>query len=112
MTWRLLKRIIKADLYRYDGLTGYRGLLRGLLKPGFRYLFLFRLVTSLGKSPVRFILKIVKRRYRYKYGFEIDFDADIGEGFYLSEHCGSVVIGPIKIGKHCNVAHVVTIGRS
>lgn len=47
-----------------------------------------------------------------KYGFEIDLNAKIGEGFYLSDHCGPVIIGPVKIGKHCNIAHNVTIGRA
>lgn len=62
--------------------------------------------------PFRFLLKLIKRHYRFKYGFEIDLNARIGEGFYLSEHLGKVVIGPVKIGDHCNIAHGVTIGRA
>jgi len=105
--------IIKADLYRHDGLKGFGGFLRGWFKPGFRYTLYFRLIQAQGKySPFRFFLRWLKRNGRMQYGFEIDVDAQIGEGFYLSDHCGPVIIGPIKIGKHCNIAHGVTIGRS
>lgn len=108
-----LLKVIKADLYRHQGLSGFKGLLRGWFKPGFRYTFLLRLVQSQKpSSPWRFILRMIKRRYRFKYGYEINLDAQIGEGFYLSDHIGLVVIGPVKIGKHCNIAHNVTIGRS
>jgi serine O-acetyltransferase len=108
-----IQKIIKADLFRHEGLSGFGGLLKGWFKPGFRYTLLFRLVGSKNKySPVIFFLRLLKRRYRLKYGFEIDLNAEIGEGFYLSDHCGPVIIGPVKMGKYCNVAHGVTIGRS
>jgi serine O-acetyltransferase len=108
-----LREIVKADLYRHEGLSGYSGLIEGWFKPGFRYTLLFRLVWGQHKaSPFHFLLRLLKRRYRLKYGFEIDLNAEIGEGFYLSDHVGPVVIGPIKIGKHCNVSHNVTIVRS
>lgn len=61
---------------------------------------------------MRTIYKMLKRRCRFKYGFEISANAQIGEGFYLSDHCGPVVIGPVKIGKYCNICHCVTIGRA
>jgi serine O-acetyltransferase len=105
--------IIKADLYRHDGLRGFRGFLRGWFKPGFRYTYLYRKVTDPATNGVaRFFYRFLKRRYRLRYGYEISIEAQIGEGFYLSDHCGPVVIGPIKIGKHCNIAHGVTIGRA
>jgi len=108
-----LIRLIKSDLYRYHELQGFSGFLRGWFKPGFRYTFLFRLVCKQTEfMPFRLLLKLVTRHYRFKYGFEIDLNASIGEGFYLAGHIGTVVIGPVKIGKHCNVAHGVTIGRA
>jgi serine O-acetyltransferase len=108
-----LNRIIKADLYRHNGLVGIKGLIVGWFFPGFRYTYLFRKCQQHQKNPLRGIFyRILKRKYRFKYGYEIDPDAQIGEGFYLSDHCGNVVIGPIKMGKNCNIAHSVTIGRS
>ncbi len=108
-----LARLVGADLYRHDGLSGFRGFCRGLFRPGFRYSLLMRLTTARRRpSPLSFLLRAMKRRYRFKYGYEINPEARIGEGFLLSDHCGPVVIGPVAIGKLCSVAHNVTIGRT
>jgi serine O-acetyltransferase len=108
-----LDKTIKADLYRHEGLTGVKGFIIGWFLPGFRYTYLFRKVVQHRKSFLKMIFfRVLKRRYRFKYGYEISHDAQIGEGFFLSPHCGPVIIGPIKIGKNCNIAHSVTIGRS
>ena len=107
-----MNRIIAADLYRHFGLRGTRGLIKGLSYPGFRYTYLFRKVTLSKKGAFsRIIYRMLLRHYRFKYGFEINCDARIGEGFYLSSHCSTVVVGPVTIGKNCNVGHSVTIGR-
>jgi serine O-acetyltransferase len=108
-----LSRLIKTDLYRHDGLSGLSGFFRGLGKPGFRYTLLLRLLAVRKRpSPLRFLLRVLKRRYRFRYGFEINPAARFGEGFHLTDHCGPVVIGPVTIGKHCSIAHNVTIGRA
>ena len=108
-----MNAIIEADLYRHEGLKGFKGFIKGWFIPGFRYTFLFRKVVQSGRlSPGGMFLRTLKRRYRYKYGFEIHPDAQIGKGFYLTSHCGPVIIGPVKIGRNCNISHSVTIGRS
>jgi serine O-acetyltransferase len=108
-----MDRYIKADLYRHNRLSGIRGFLIGWFKPGFRYTYILRKTMRYKKkSPLGLFYRILKRRYRFKFGYEISSDAQIGEGFYLSSHCGPVIIGPIKIGKNCNISHSVTIGRS
>jgi serine O-acetyltransferase len=108
-----LNKTIEADLYRHEGLTGLRGFIKGWFIPGFRYTYIFRKVTRYSKYSVMGIFfRLLKRRYRFKYGFEIDSEARIGDGFYLSSHCGPVIIGPVSMGKNCNVSHSVTIGRS
>lgn len=108
-----LARLVMADLYRHEGLSGFKGFCGGLLRPGFRYSLLLRLMTGRRRSsPLGWLLRAMKRRYRFKYGYEINPEARIGEGFLLSDHCGPVVIGPVKIGKLCSVAHNVTIGRT
>ncbi len=107
-----MDKLIKSDLYRHGGLKGINGLIKGFLSPGFRYTFLLRKTAKHRRySPLGIFYRLLKRRYRFKYGFEISTDASIGEGFYLTEHCGPVVIGPAKIGKNCNIGHSVTIGR-
>jgi serine O-acetyltransferase len=108
-----MDKIIKADLYRHEGLKGIKGFIKGWFLPGFRYTYLLRMISRHGRFSLRGIFyRLLKRRYRFKYGFEINPEADIGEGFYLTEHCGPIIIGPVKIGKNCNVAHSVTIGRA
>ncbi len=108
-----MNRKIKADLYRYDGLTGIRGFLRGLRIPGFRYMYLLRKISKSKKySPKWIFYSILKQRYVYKYGFQISAATEIGEGFYIG-HFGTIVINPnAKIGKNCNIAHGVTIGQA
>jgi len=107
-----MNRIIAADLYRHFELRGARGLIKGLSYPGFRYTYLFRKVTlSKSGSVSRIVYRILLKHYRFRYGFEINSDARIGEGFYLASHCSTVVIGPVTIGKNCNVGHSVTKGR-
>ena len=105
--------IIKADLYRYDGLTGIKGLFNGLTIPGFRYMFLMRKASRVPKYSIRGIIyRLFINRYRYKYGYQIPVSANIGEGFYIG-HFGTIVINPnAVIGKNCNVAHNVTIGQA
>jgi serine O-acetyltransferase len=108
-----MNRIIKADLYRHECLSGTKGFIKGWFQPGFRYTYLVRKTAKYKKASLRgLFFKILKRRYTFKYGYQISSDAQIGEGFYLSDHFGPVVIGPTKIGINCNINHSVTIGRA
>lgn len=110
---RIMKEIIKADLFRQGGLSGFGGFIKGLSYPGFRYVFYLRMTSRYKKNSILGIFfRILKRRCRIKYGYEIDSDAQIGEGLYISSHSGHVVVGPIKIGKYCNINQSVTIGRA
>jgi serine O-acetyltransferase len=109
-----MDRIIKADLYRHDGLKGVSGFLYAFLFiPGFRYLYLFRKASKHRKHSIPCLFyKLLLLRYSYKYGFRIFESTQIGEGFYIG-HCGSVYVhGYAKIGKYCNITHNVTIGQA
>lgn len=106
-----MNRITKADLYRYDRLTGTRGFIKGLCDPGFRYTFLMRKAMTHKPLSVRGMFYRILKRLFADRGYQISNEAQIGEGFYLY-HRGTVLIGPLKIGKNCNVAHNVTIGRA
>ena len=106
-----MNRITKADLYRYGRLTGRKGFIKGWSVPGFRYVFLLRKIKEYKKYTVKGIFyRILKYMFTYKE-FQISSDAQIGEGFQLY-HRGTVIIGPVIIGKNCCVSHNVTIGRS
>lgn len=106
-----MDRIIKADLYRYGKLAGFRGFIKGWSIPGFRYTFLYRMTVKHKKFTLKGLFyRILKRLFTYK-GFQISRDAEINEGLYLY-HRGTVIIGPVKIGKNCCVSHNVIIGRA
>ncbi len=108
-----MNRVIKADLYRYGGLSGVKGFFNGLKIPGFRYMYLMRKISQSKKySPSWLFFSFLKKKYSYKYGFQIPSTIQIGEGFYIG-HFGTIVInGNAKIGKNCNIAHNVTIGQA
>lgn len=108
-----MKRIIEADLFRYGGLSGMRGFIKGLRIPGFRYMFLFRKISKSKKGSLKWLFwDFLKKRYSYKYGFQIPSTTEIGEGFYIG-HYGTIVINEkAKIGRNCNIAHSVTIGQA
>ncbi len=108
-----MNKIIQADLYRYGGLSGIKGLLKGLMIPGFRYMYCMRQASEGSRySLKRIFFSLLKQRYSYKYGFQIPTPTQIGEGFYIG-HFGTVVINTrARIGKNCNIAHNVTIGQA
>lgn len=94
-------------------MTGTGGLLKGLRIPGFKYMYLLRHAAKCKKYSFKWILlRFLVNRYSYKYGFQIPFNTEIGEGFYIG-HFGAIVInGRAKIGKNCNIAHNTTIGQA
>lgn len=103
--------VTKADLFRYDRLTGIKGFITAWFIPGFRYTFLLRKIKKYKKWTLRgFFYRFVKQLFAYKE-FQISPEAIIGEGFQLY-HRGTIFIGPVKIGKNCCISHNVTIGRS
>jgi serine O-acetyltransferase len=108
-----MDRIIKADLFRYGGLSGTKGLLQGLMNPGFRYMYLLRKMAACKKHPLKlWFFSFLSTRYSFKYGFQITSSEAIGEGFYIG-HFGTIVINEkAKIGKNCNIAHNVTVGQA
>lgn len=109
-----MTRIIKYDLYRYVNKEyTIATLLKGLRIPGFRYLFFLRKAAAAKKgSIIWFIYRIILRRYSYKFGYQIPYNADIGEGFFIG-HFGTIVVNQKAIiGKNCNISPGVTIGQA
>jgi serine O-acetyltransferase len=106
------KQII-SDLYRYNGLTGTLGFIKGLFIPGFRYTYILRKVSKYKRYTILwFVFSILKRRYSYKYGFQIPSKTQIGEGLYIG-HFGTIVINEnAKIGRNCTITHGITIGQT
>ncbi len=105
-----MKEIIKADLYRYGGLTNIS---KGKKNPGFQFMFYLRKASKYKRfSALGIYYGLIVKRLSYKYGFQIPITTSIGEGFYIG-HFGTIVINKdSKIGKNCNIAHLTTIGQA
>lgn len=114
-----LWQVIFADLYRYEGRVTVGSFIRCFIKsPGFRYSYYLRKASHYRRrrgalSKIAFVYyKLMLNRYRFRYGFEIPDNAQIGPGLYLG-HFGGVVISPVAVlGSNVNVAHGVTIGMT
>lgn len=101
----------KKDLRRW-GYTGLSGLLKCLLIPGFRYLFLFRLYDANNFFLFTPFIKLLLRIYSRWYGIQIELNTTIGKGFYIG-HFGNIVVnGYTVIGENCNISQGVTIGAT
>ena len=108
-----MNKKICADLFRHGGLTGILGLLKGLLIPGFKYMYFFRKAERYKKLSLHGIFyRLLLRKYSYKYGIQIPITTNIGKGLYIG-HFGTIVINSRAIiGNNCNIAHNVTIGMA
>lgn len=108
-----MNKASKADLFRYGGLSGNKGFVKGLRIPGFRYMYLVRNAAKCKKYSIQwlFFTALIKR-YSFKYGFQIPSNTEIGEGLYIGHHGVIVINEKAKIGKNCNIAHGVTIGQA
>ncbi|MFE3848027.1 serine O-acetyltransferase [Flavobacterium sp. LB3P45] len=104
---------IKADLFRYGGLSGKKGFLKGLRIPGFRYSYILRKLENCKKYSLKyFLFGYLKQKYQFKYGIQIPVGTQIGEGLFIG-HYGTIIINEnVKIGNNCNLGHLVTIGQA
>lgn len=104
---------LKKDFYRENGkwLSTFE-IWAKCINPNLHFIYILRKTQSFKKrSLLGMFWRLVLRHHQIKYGFQIYPETEIGEGFYLG-HWGSLVINPnAKIGKNCNIAQGVTIGR-
>jgi serine O-acetyltransferase len=127
--------LIRADVARYvhmldrDGVAAIPGgrlvaVLRAVVMyPGLHATVVYRLghavvrwrpATAPGRAlrlVARVVHFVVARLVEILHGVRIAERARIGPGLYLG-HCGGVIIGPVTLGRHCNVSHGVTLGYS
>lgn len=113
-----LKNFIKKDLQRAYGQANLKVFLKGLISihgnVGFKYMFIFRITQYfVGKNKIIFKLFLRKlRKQQFKYGIEIPYITDIGEGLSMPHFGGIVIHGNTKIGKNCTILQGVTIGNN
>jgi serine O-acetyltransferase len=117
---------VRQDIDRYvhgferEGQPGRLVLLRAvLLSPGMWAVVSYRLthyaLTRVRPRPlavgVATLAFAIQRILHLVTGVEINTRAHIGPGL-LIPHRGTIVIGAVRIGRCCNIAQGVTIGRS
>ena len=82
--------------------------------PGLKYITIFRLTQYFRRKnrPLFYVFFLWLRRLKIKYGFDISYRTQIGQGFYIG-HFGNIVIhGDTVIGDYCNISQGITIGVS
>jgi len=105
---KLLKKLIKSDLYRYKENTSFKIFLKTYFTSvGFNYLVWFRITQRYNNICTRFFLK----RKMIAFGIEIHPKTQIGYGFYIGHWGGIVINEKAIIGNNCNISQGVTIGQ-
>jgi len=113
----VIHKIIQADLYRYGGIKNESQLSYMTRKElyGYKYTKVMRLCKfhKDNNHRLRFMwYRLLLQHYSLKYGFQISYATEIGEGLYLG-HLGSIIVNyEAKIGKNVNIAQGVTIGMT
>ncbi len=105
---KMLKETIKADIYRYFGDRK-----KPLILPiGLKYTILFR-KASLSKNRIlRTIYKFKLEKMSRNTHLQIPAGTSIGKGLYIA-HFGLLTVNPrTVIGKNCNLAPGVLIGKT
>ena len=106
---------IKSDLFRYRGKYSFTVFIKEyFMNPGFKFMVWQRIahITS-NKSKLIYIIPWMKlRKLKYRYGYDIPAETEIGNGFYIGHIGGIVISGKAIIGKNCNISQGVTIGFS
>lgn len=117
--------LVRRDIARYLALeirpdrSGLFTKLRVFLDaPGLQCILVYRFGSWVNRTfryaivryPLKFIYYVLQKLCVICWGIHIDEHARIGGGLYIG-HFGGVVIGPVDIGRDCNLAHQVTIGR-
>ncbi|MGE5307871.1 MAG: serine O-acetyltransferase [Deltaproteobacteria bacterium] len=113
----LLKKLIRADLFRYFGSESKAAFLNCFFRlEGFRYTYFLRKCRFYRENrsfaAFRFYAFLLKQ-YKYRYGFDIPVECEVGPGIYICNHFGGMVINPdVRIGANVNFNHGVTIGQT
>jgi serine O-acetyltransferase len=69
-----------------------------------------RLRFPLLRVPAKLLYMFLDKLCIICWGIHIHIGAQIDGGLYIG-HYGGILIGPVKMGSDCNVAHGVTIGQ-
>lgn len=117
MNWWLYYR---ADVRRYQQLSGRSALGAFLLEQGLWALLIYRIASAIYHSQLAWpfkrmllLLAVLGQKWSEVItGISLPYAASIGPGFYIG-HYGNIIIHPqATIGSDCNISQGVTIGIS
>lgn len=114
-----LKYYIYADMYRAYGYVNKKLFLKiilGFKGGGTKYIIIMRICTYLNSNSsnkllTKFMILLLKR-YKVKYGLEIEHISKILEGLCIPHPVGIVIGQNAEIGKNCTILQGVTIGSN
>ena len=95
--WKMFVKTLKTEQLWIIALYRYRRWVQKNVK--------IPVINTLMILPYR----VVSRPLEMIFGVSIAWRAEIGKGLYIG-HCGSIWIGPIKMGEYCIVSQEVTLG--
>lgn len=101
------------DLYRYVGNTSLKSWVKSFIfTPGFTYIVIYRKARGSKNILSKIIYRIWLRILQMIYHFQIPYQTEIGEGFYIG-HFGNIIINSkAKLGKNVNITTGVVIGQT
>ena len=109
--------IIKSDLFRYAGRTGMKDFVTQYFSSaGFKFTFWMRACSFARKNKFTkytiFVLMLpIYKHYKYKYGIDISYGANIGPGL-LIYHFGGIVFAAKSAGKNLTLSQCTTTGMT
>lgn len=112
-----LKRLLKADLFRYDGKATFGSFLRHFsFTPGYKYTVWMRTcgylkVQRWARWTLYPLVKYILLRCRYKYGIVIPEYTVVGPGLFINRFGGIYVNGDAVIGSNVNFTHGIMLGQ-
>lgn len=117
-TFRQLRLLLQADLYRYAGRTDARAFWRHFpFTPGYKYTVIMRSCGYLRTWRFKafglyLIAKWLLLRCRYKYGIAIPEYTVIGPGLFINRFGGIYINGDAVIGANANLTHGTMLGQA
>lgn len=108
---------IEADQYRYAAKKGLFSFFRSYHQyEGFKFTVWLRICQATRRHKVTkytvFILaRTMYKHYKYKFGYDIPYDRDIGPGLMIF-HIGGIVFSPEKCGKNITISQNTTVGMT
>ncbi len=116
-SFRELRFLLSADLYRYAGKVSVGAFIRHYaVTPGYKYTVLMRACGYLKLKPAAritglfHVAKWMLLRARIRYGIAIPEYTVIGPGLFINRFGGIYVHGDVVIGSNVNITHGTMLG--